>query len=189
MGKKAAADPIFLLDKCFRVTDNEYRQLNDRYGKLSHAQAWEYNRRNSGFCMEEREDVVQELCIALMTAGSYYKRQVYVDSCLEVLKKYVKDIVLKSIVDRLDYLWSNKTKHGAGKRRFGKPQEVILDKLVNNCVPPDERPSKTRSLQLDAKFGSYCKAITWNRMKNIGIKSSREKEVRAGEVSIADYIQ
>jgi hypothetical protein len=180
-------DPLLRISKKFRVTNEEYAELDRRFGKLALKQSWTFDKRNSGFCIDSQPDIVQELAIALMTAGGYYKRQVYIESCLSMLKTAVDDPLIKNIVDRLEFLWSNKTKHGAGKRTFGEWQEQLLGVLVREYIPKSIRPSKSIGLKFDEKFSRYCKSITWNRVKNIGMRETREKRFRVNEVSLSDF--
>jgi hypothetical protein len=125
--------------------------------------------------------------IALLRAASYYKRQCYIESSLEICKKYAKDAVIKSVLKRLANLWKNKTRHGANKQKFGPHQEKMLDKLVKVLVPIKERPNKKASLKMDSKFSTYCKAITWNAQKSLGKRITREKSIRTGMVSLSEY--
>ena len=65
--------------------------------------------------------------MSVIRAGSYYKRQTYIESSFEILEKYVSDDgIFKKIFDSLKDLWKNKTHHGAYRRKFGDPQEEIL---------------------------------------------------------------
>lgn len=172
----------------FSVTNEEYKTLDEKFGKLTHYAAWQLIRKNSrNNYTDDEEDINQELIIAVLRAGAYYKRQTYIEKCLSLCEKYVKDEFLVLILDSLKDLWKNKTRHGAARQKFGHIQEKILDILIKKIVPNSERPSKKAPLKFDAKFTTYCKSIAWNQEKSLGKKITREKSIRQGMASISDY--
>ena len=98
---------------------------------------------------------------------------------------------MENIVQELESLWANRTRHGANRQKFGVFQEQLLQKIVRKIVPASERPDKKDNLKIDAKFSTYCKAIVWNGQKSMGKKITREKSIRSGQVSLSefDYLQ
>ena len=175
--------------KCFPVTEEEFYELEDKYGKLTKYQSWQLIRKNNqNNHTEDPEDFFQDLNISLLRAASYFKRQTYIEKCLDLCNKHTKDKFFKIILNDLQDLWNNKTRHGANRQKFGPYQEKLLDKLVRATVPASERPSKKVPLAVDdPKFKTYCKAITWNEQKAAGKKITREKTLRAGQVSLSEY--
>lgn len=172
----------------FPITEEEYKKLDDKFGKLCHFAAWQLDKKNSKISKtDEQEDFVQELKMALIRAGSYYKRQTYIEDCFIALEPYMQDKFIKGVFEELKNLWNNRTRHGANRQKFGKFQEDILERLVKNNVPEDESPKKDRPLKLDKKFVTYCKAITWNAQKSMGRKITREKSWRSGLASLSEY--
>jgi hypothetical protein len=172
----------------FPVTEEEYLLLDKKFGELCEYQAWQLIKKNTrNNHTDSQEDIAQDMRIALLRAASYYKRQCYIESSMELCKKYAKDVVIKSVVRQLANLWKNKTRHGANKQKFGPHQEKMLDKLVKSLVPMKERPDKKAPLRIDAKFTTYCKAITWNAQKSLGKRITREKGIRTGMVSLSEY--
>lgn len=172
----------------FPVTEKEYANLEEKFGELCEYQAWQLLKKNSkNNHTDGQEDIAQDMRIALLRSASYYKRQCYIESCLEVCEEYAKDNFMKSILDQLKDLWINKTRHGANRQKFGEYQENILDKMVKCLVPIKKRPSKKTPLLMDTKFITYCKAITWNAQKALGKKITREKSIRTGMVSLSEY--
>jgi hypothetical protein len=173
----------------FPVTDEEYMALEERYGKLTKYQSWQLIRKNNNNNhTEDPEDFFQDLSISLLRAGSYFKRQTYIERCLQLCGKYAKDRFLKRLIKELRVLWGNKTRHGANRQKFGPHQEKLLAQLVRTLVPPAERPARDAPLLIDhPKFRTYCKAITWNEQKAAGKKITREKSLRAGQVSLSEY--
>ena len=173
----------------FPISEAEYAELDEQFGRLCHKAAWERiwkNVRNNH--TDSQEDVVQELRISLLRAGSYYKRQVYIEECLALCEKYSRDRpMLARIVEELKYLWDNKTHHGANRQKFGGYQERLLFRLTRMMVPSMERPSKRAPLRIDTKFRTYCKTIMWNAQKNRGKKITKEKAIRTGMVSISEF--
>lgn len=174
--------------KDFPVTEEEFGILEKKFGKLCEHAAWELLKKNSrNNHTDDQVDFSQELKMALVVAASYYKRQVYIESCLTACEEYVEDKFLVKIVQELRNLWDNKTKHGANRQKFGPYQEELLETLVVEFVPLENRPDKTAGLRMDVKFITYCKAITWNRQKAMGKKISKEKIIRQGQVSLSEF--
>lgn len=172
----------------FPITDEEYSQLDESFGKLSQYQAWQlYFKNTKNNHTDDQEDIVQDLRISLLTAGSYFKRQTYIENCLKLCKQYVNDQFVKFIVAALQDLWDNKTRHGANRQKFGINQEKLLAKLVKIFVPKGQQPSKKAPLVIGTKFKTYCKSISWNRLKAMGKKITREKAIRTGQCSLSEY--
>jgi hypothetical protein len=176
------------IQNSFPVTEDEYDVLNRKFGELCEYQAWQLIKKNTrNNHTDSQEDIAQDMRMALIRAASYYKRQCYIEVCLEACKRFAKDKVIKSVVNQLEDLWKNKTKHGANKQKFGLHQEKMLDKLCKSIVPKNERPDRNAPLKVDAKFTTYCKAITWNAQKSLGKKITREKSIRTGMVSLSEF--
>lgn len=176
----------------FPISNEEYEELDSKFGKLCHYASWQLKKKNSQNSLtNDPEDDVQEMRIALLRAGSYFKRQTYIENCFESLKKHVKDKFTKSIVKELKQLWKDRRRHGANRQKFGEFQELILDRLVEKYVPKEDRPAKDKPLSIDGKFTTYCKQIVWNAQKSLGKQITREKSWRTGLVSLSefDYLQ
>jgi hypothetical protein len=172
----------------FSITADEYEMLDKKFGNLSNFQAWQLLKKNTkNNHTNEFEDIIQELRMHLIIAGAYYKRQVYIEKCLIIARKYAKDPFIKNILDELNSLWKNRKRHGANRQKFGPYQEKILNNIVKMIVPPKERPSKKTPLKLDSKFSTYCKAIAWNCQKNLGKKITKEKSIRTGLTSLSEF--
>lgn len=172
----------------YPISDDEYTALNDKFGGLAHYAAWQLKKKNSKNSLtNDQEDDVQELRIALLRAGSYYKRQTYIEDCFSALDKNVKDKFTKGMVKELKQLWKDRRRHGANRQKFGEYQEAILDKLIEKFVPKDVQPVKDRPLTIDAHFTTYCKQILWNALKSLGKQITREKAIRTGMVSLSEY--
>lgn len=172
----------------FPVGEEEYLELDKKFGNLANYAGWQLIKKNNrNNHTDDHQDVAQELRIALIQAGSYYKRQVYIEKCLSLCFEYVYDPFVRQIVEQLQFLWKNKTRHGANKQKYGPHQERLLEKIVRSYVPAHKRPSKKAHLVVDSKFATYCKAITWNRQKALGKKITREKSIRANSVSLSEY--
>lgn len=172
----------------FRITEDEYNELYAKFGKLCWHAAHELKKKNfRNNYIDDPEDIKQELLMSVLRAGSYYKRQIYIESCLSVLKKHLNDDLIIKVVKELNNLWNNRTRHGANRQKFGPIQEKILEKIVKKYVPIKNRPDRNQNLKIDSKFSTYCKAIVWNGQKSMGKKITREKPIRSGMVSISEY--
>lgn len=176
----------------FPITDTEFDDLDKKFSKLCWHAAHELKKKNSNNnFIEDAEDIKQELQMSMLRAGSYYKRQVYIEKCFDAVKRHATDRFVRKIVEQLEDLWANKTRHGANRQKYGKFQERMLDRLVRSLVPKHERPDRCAPLCIDSKFATYCKAIVWNGQKSMGKKITREKSIRSGMVSLSefDYLQ
>jgi hypothetical protein len=172
----------------FAVTSNEYQMLYEQFGDLCHFAAWQLVRKNQkNNHTEDLEDIIQLLNMAVIRAGRYYKRQVYIEACLDCAEQHAGDGFMKKVVKELRYLWINKTKHGANKKKFGDHQERLLESIIQKYVPQSKKPDITASLKMDKKFQTYCKAIAWNAQKSLGRKISRERAVRSGMTSLSEH--
>jgi hypothetical protein len=177
--------PMF---KSFKLTDEEYIQLEKKFGQLCKYQAWQLLRKNAhNNHTDELEDIEQDLLIAMVKAGVYYKRQMYIESCLKAATKHARDKFVKDLVEQLAELWKQRTKHGANKQKYGEYQEKLLESIVRQIVPENERPDPKRPLVMDSKFATYCKQITWNQQKSLGRKITRERSIRSGLTSLSEY--
>jgi len=172
----------------FPIMTEEYELLDEKFGKLCHYASWQLNKKNSkNNHTDDPEDTVQELRIALLRAGSYYKRQVYIEESFRVIHKHITDPFLRKLWLHLRHLWKNRKRHGANRQKFGIFQEIILDQFMESVVPPEERPAKEATLKMDLKFTTYCKQIIWNAQKQMGKKITREKSWRTGLVSLSEF--
>ena len=105
----------------FPITNSEYEMLDKRFGKLCHYASWELKRKNSkNNNTNDPDDDVQELRIALIRAGSYYKRQTYIEKCfaslgniivhgegddeIQIYVPYIKDGFLRKVLIELHQL-------------------------------------------------------------------------------------
>lgn len=174
--------------KSFPITEDEYKVLDEKFGKLCHYAAWQLKKKNSKNSQtNDPEDDAQELRMALLRAGSYYKRQAYIEASFEALEAHIEDKFIKNIVKELQQLWKDRRRHGANRQKFGEFQERLLDRLVKKHVPKDQRPDKNKCIVIDNQFSIYCKNIVWNEQKSLGKKITREKSWRTGLVSLSEY--
>jgi hypothetical protein len=195
----------------FPITEEEYAVLDEKFGKLCHNASWQLNKKNSkNNHTDDPEDTVQTLRIALIRAGSYYKRQTFIEACfnaIAVMKKKKKELAdgtvvkipfvvslkhtddkyTKDVAVQLLDLWKNKTRHGANRQKFGDYHEELLDMLLRGASPKEDWPDISASLIIDAKFVTYCKQIIWNQQKQMGKKITREKSWRTGLVSLSEF--
>lgn len=174
--------------KKFPISTEEYKLLDKKFGQLCYYAAWQLTRKNSSNNHQyDLDDFQQELMLSVLRAGSYYKRQIYIDSSFLCLKEKHLNGLAQGILEQLDILWQNRTRHGANRQKFGDYQEDILDKLCATYLPENERPDRNRALIFDGKFFTYCKQIIWNAQRNLGKKITREKPLRSGQVSLSDH--
>ncbi len=172
----------------FPISGEEYSLLMKKFEKYCYYIAWQLKKNNTrNNSTDELEDITQQLKIAVIKAASYYKRQTYIEESFLVLREKLDDFFLKKILKRLEKLWSDRTRHGANRQKFGDYQEMILDRLLATQVPVNERPDRNQSLILDGKFHKYCKQICWNEQRAMGKKITREKSIRVGLTSLSEF--
>ncbi len=172
----------------FPINNDEYLALEKSFGQLTKYASWQLLRKNAkNNHTDDFEDINQELIMSLIRAGSYYKRQIYIERCFEVAKKHVNDIFMSRMLEGLEDLWRNRTRHGANRQKFGLAQENFLNHIVKTYVPKESRPKKNAPLKIDTKFTTYCKAIAWNAQKSMGRKITKEKNIRSGMTSLSDF--
>jgi hypothetical protein len=172
----------------FPITEIEFFDLDKKFSKLCWHAAHELKKKNSNNnFIDDAEDIKQELQMSMLREGSYYKRQVYIERCLDVAKKYVSDSFIQKVLEELQNLWENRTRHGANRQKYGCFQENLLENIINKFVPKDQQPKKDAPLKIDTKFTTYCKAIVWNGQKSMGKRITREKSIRSGMVSLSEF--
>jgi hypothetical protein len=181
----ATIDYIF---SSFEITNDEYKDLDDEFGNLCYKAAWELKRKNfKNNYTEEIDDIVQDLKWYMSRACIYTKRQRYIEDAFKAVEDHCKDDFVVQIITELKSLWKNKTRHGANKQKFGEYQEKILDDILKSYVPETLRPNKRSKIDIDNRFSIYCKAVIWNRSKNLGKKITRERSIRSGLVSLSEF--
>lgn len=174
--------------EAFPISEREYKSLEVEFSNLTRFASWQLIKKNTkNNHTDEFDDINQELLMAMLRAGSYYKRQIYIEQSLSVVKKYAKDNFMLFVLHELEELWNNRTRHGANKQKFGYWQEMLLEKMVQSCVPKKYHPQKDQILKMDPKFATYCKAIVWNAQKSMGRKITREKSIRSSMASLSEY--
>lgn len=174
--------------QAYPITAAEYAELEKRYGDLYLYASWQLIKKNQKTHCNDPEDFAQELRFALIIAAAYFKRQTYIEAGLKLAKQYCNNETTRLEIEHLEHLWNNKTRHGANRQIFGSNEEKILDILVEKYVPEDKRPLKDDPLRLDTKrFNTYCKAIVWNKQKALGKQITKEKSIRANQVSINEF--
>lgn len=172
----------------FPISGPEYEELEKKFGKLAYYAAWQLKKKNSKNCsVNDPEDDVQDLRIALLRAGSYFKRQTYIEDCFACLESNVQDKFIQRLLFDLRDLWENRRRHGANRQKFGEFQELVLDRLIRKYIPKDRRPDRNKPLQVDAKFTRYCKQIVWNQQRSLGKQIKRESPLRKGLVSLSEF--
>jgi hypothetical protein len=174
--------------RSFPITNDEYKELERKFGDLCIFQSWQLKRRNvKNNPGVDLDDFIQDQRMALLTAGCYYKRQKYIESSLELAAKHVTDDFTSKVVAELQNLWDNRKRHGANRQKFGDHQERLLSRLIKQVVPQPLWPKKNRPLEFDNKFTNYCKSITWNKQKAAGRKITKDRSFRSNLVSLSEF--
>jgi len=174
--------------KRFEVTNEDYLLLEKNFDKLCKFVAWRLKQSNArNNCTDELDDFIQDMRIAVLYAGAYYKRQTYIEECLTLLAKHLKDRFLRLMLMELISRWENKGKSGEERERFDVYHEEILENLVKENIPDKIRPSRKRPLVIDKRFPIYCKNIIWNKKKAVGRKITKERSLRGGLVSLTQF--
>ena len=172
----------------FGVTNEEYEKIDELYGDLFHFMSHQLIRGNTkNNHTDEEEDIVQEVRWAAVKAAAYFKRQVYIEKCMKVVRQYIKNKEDLNKLDELETAWLQRTSHGAGKSRYSQPQEEQLDALVHLYIPEEDRPKKDKLLDFNSRFATYVKSVTWNKIRNLGKSYTKMKSLRVGQISLSEY--
>lgn len=182
------SEPLYNICDVYRITNKEYENLYDKFDQYAKWAAWQLIKKNSrNSHTNDWDDIYQEVIWSMVRAGSYYKRQTYIEKCFQVVGKYLKDDFLLKLLAELKNLWENRKRHGANRQKFGKLQEDILDSLVKKQVPDKDRPKKDDFLVINKEFAGYCKSIALNTLRSIGKLITKEKPLRDSQVSINKF--
>jgi hypothetical protein len=174
--------------KRFEITTEDYKLLEKKFDSLCKFVAWRLKQSNArNNCTDDLDDFIQEMRLAVLYAGAYYKRQTYIEECLILLKKHLDDNFLKLILEELVSRWRSRSKSGDERKRFDVYHEEILENLVKENIPDKIRPSRQRPLIIDQRFPIYCKNIIWNKKKAVGRKITKERAIRGAMVSLGQY--
>lgn len=175
----------------FKLTDDEWQQIHKNFWKLCRHQAKSLlNMNTKGSHTDDQDDIEQEMYQSMIIAAMYHKRQCFIDSCFNALANNVKDKGLLEIISKLESLWRPEASdelQATPRRRFGEHQEKTLYRLVNSCLPSALRPSPNTPFKFNEKFERYCKANTWNRIKTLGRKITKERTLRSGMASLSSF--
>lgn len=182
-------DKSLYIQKKYRITDKEYNLLHEKFGKLCWFAASKLtasNRRSD----EDLQDYHSEIVLGMFRAGSYYKRQVFIENVFDYLRSCKKYMC----ADDIDML--------AGFQNKWKKKSEFLETDENELVLFLERfkiynddinrsgpcyPNQNSQLKIDNKFKVYCKAIIWNTTKSLGQHISKENETKMKEVSLDEW--
>ena len=103
----------------FPITSQEFDLLNKSFGKLCYYAAHQLQKKNcKNNYTDDFDDINQELQLSIIRAGSYYKRQIYIEKCFETISQYNMDFFLNKIVKNLQDLWQNFATSLASSLRF-----------------------------------------------------------------------
>lgn len=176
-------DKSLYIQKRYPITNEEFEVLEKKYGKLCWFAASKLASSNKK-SEEDLQDFHSEILIGMFRAGSYYKRQTFIENVLEYLNKcrvYMSAEDLTSL-KMLIKTWDRKAD-------FTEIHEVIIRDILAKYQDAiaDKTPSDTFTLQFNEKFEVYCKAIIWNTKKSLGQSISKENEHRCQEVSLDEW--
>ena len=88
----------------FPITNPEYLNLESEFGQLTKYAAWQLLKKNAkNNHTDDFDDINQELLMSIIRAGSYYKRQIYIEQCLI---KSIEHIGGFKAVELLNYIIS-----------------------------------------------------------------------------------
>ena len=66
----------------FPISNEEYLELDEKFSRLCWHAAHELKKKNSlNNYTDDAEDIKQSLTLDMLKAGSYYKRQIYIEKC------------------------------------------------------------------------------------------------------------
>ncbi len=185
-------DKSVYIQKRYPISNDEYKVLDDKYDKLCWFAANGLARSNKK-SEEDLQDYHSDIQIGMFRAGSYYKRQCFLEATFSYLNN-CKLFMDSNEIEELTVLkntWSNHKTRSS----FGKPQEneliVLLNKFEGVAYNSDSNkidiPDINTSLRFDRNFEVYCKAIIWNTKKSLGQQISKENANRNNEISLSEW--
>jgi len=185
-------DKSVYIQKRYPISDAEYRILEEKYDKLCWFAANSLARSNKK-SEEDLQDYHSDIQIGMFRAGSYYKRQCFLESIFAYLK-HCKVFMEPEEIQELSILRKTWSSHKT-RSSFGEVQEDKLIEILNKykgvaCKPGGEKipiPDINAALKFDPNFGVYCKAIIWNTKKSLGQQISKENANRNNEISLSEY--
>jgi len=179
------SDKSLYIQKRYPISNEEFDILQTKYGKLCWFAATKLAASNKK-CDDDLQDYHAEISISMYRAGSYYKRQTFIENAFEYLNRCKIYIATEDMNDliNLQSCWNKKA-------NFYEQHEDKLLALVNkygkNPNIEMQTPDPTTKLVFDDKFSVYCKSILWNASKNIGQNISKENHNRVKEVSLDEW--
>ena len=76
----------------FAISSDEYEVLEKEFSQLCYFVSWQLMQNNcKNNHQHEIDDFKQELLLSVIRAGSYYKRQTWIESVFELLNKYIPE--------------------------------------------------------------------------------------------------
>jgi hypothetical protein len=172
-----AEDKSLFIQKRYPISDQEYGELDKKYGKL----CWFAASKLAGKqhrTPEDLDDFHAEIQIGMCRAGSYYKRQTFIEKAFDYLDQHKLSKDDKSKINDLKEIWFTK------KSAFTEDKEDILRAILDSKQKETKEIDGNVSLEFDEKFKIYCKAIIWNTAKALGQQISKENSARASEMSL-----
>ena len=157
----------------YPITDDEYQALERAFGQLCHKVAWGFLSKNyNNQHTEDQSDIVQRLRIDMMRAGSYYKRQRFIENGLDVLIDHVSDPVVCRVVGELIEVWESRRRGDQEDRGLSNLQRKIIDRHASNPslkkVVSDLAKTWKRQLKAETKrrkFGQLQESILESLLK------------------------
>ena len=175
----STVDKSVYIQKRYPVTDEEFDYLVQKYGKLCWFAATKLGNQKHRL-PEDLSDFHSEIQLGMCRAGSYFKRQTFLEKCFTHLEQSDLSSEDKSILEEIQKIWNTK------KALFGEKEEDRLLELFNKYRDNVDFSDHDR-LIFNEKFEVYCKSIIWNTTKTLGEHISRENSLRASEISLDEY--
>ena len=185
-------DKSVYIQKRYSISNDEYKILEEKYDKLCWfaANKLTYSNKKSE---EDLQDYHSDIQIGMFRAGSYYKRQCFLEAVFSYMK-YCKLFMEPKEIEELTALKSMWSSHKT-RSSFGITQEdqliILLKKYEGVASKPNgakiEIPNINTTLKFDRNFEVYCKAIIWNTKKSLGQQISKENADRNNEISLSEW--
>lgn len=165
----------------FKINNDEYLALEKEFGQLTKYEAWQLLKKNAkNNHTNEFEDVHQELLWSLVRAGSYYKRQVFIESCLIRCIEFAggpKSVKLLEEIVEVSKPESG-LRHEAilaleriAQRPSGKPANDLTILILQELV--DLWHNRTRHGASKQKFGPHQEAMLERLVQKVIPKTER----------------
>lgn len=183
-------DKSLYIQKRYPISTKEYKSLDEKYGKLCWYAAQKLTSSIRRGC-EDLDDFHSEIVIGMCRAGSYYKRQIYIEGLFKFFEQRdLQDYISCGDQYKLETIQNKWTNKKSSFQETDENELIALSKKYTGIVKQKQcgsLPKQIQPLTFSQKFQIYCKAIIWNTCKSLGQQINKENMHRCAEISLDEW--